>query len=203
LRTLCPAVPGSFGRWSRPRRLRATSAPSTSSPASPATRIIVSIRTRGSRLRGNWFRRLVPRLWIRREPGFYLGLGSFCFRDPYWNRGRSGLGGIVIGRLKRGLRRLDLAGFRILFGALETIAHPLAHVWFVTQRDSTGNLRRREGTKAASLRWYDADVSGRWILAILFYGTPEARTLVLDFLKFRVASCDRAGESPAATHFNP
>ena len=46
---------------------------------------------------------------------------------------------IVIGGLKRGLCRLALTSFRILFGALETIAHPLAHLWFVTQLHIAGN----------------------------------------------------------------
>src|ERR1700690_1396461 len=65
-------------------------------------------------------------------------------------RGRS-LGGIVIGGLQRSLCGLALAGFSVLFGALETIAHPLAHVWFVTQLHLSGNRGRRKRTKAASL----------------------------------------------------
>ena len=52
--------------------------------------------------------------------------------------------GVVVGGLKRGLCRLVLTGFRILFGALKTIAHPLAHVWFVTQLHISGNPARRK-----------------------------------------------------------
>ncbi len=58
---------------------------------------------------------------------------------------------VVIGGLQWGLCGRSLAGFRILFGALATIAHPLAHLWFVTQLHITGNLRRLKRTKAASI----------------------------------------------------
>jgi hypothetical protein len=53
--------------------------------------------------------------------------------------------------LQWGLCGRSLAAFRILFGALDTIAHPLAHLWFVTQLHITGNLRRPKRTKAASI----------------------------------------------------
>ena len=67
-----------------------------------------------------------------------------CDRSSLWHIG------IVEGWLQWGLRRPGLASFCVLFGALKTIAHPLAHDWFVTQLHSAGNLRRQKRTKAAS-----------------------------------------------------
>src|SRR6185295_13499035 len=97
-----------------------------------AARVAISgraLRLRRARLRsfvlnGWWFRR---------------GRWNFCFGYTDWSRRRDGIRGIVVGGLKRGLGRLVLTGFRILFGALETIAHPLAHVRFVTQLHNAGN----------------------------------------------------------------
>jgi hypothetical protein len=89
---------------------------------------------------------------FRRElRGFRRGRWNVCFGYADWSRRCDGFGGIVIGGLKRGLGRLALTGFRILFGALETIAHPLAHVRFVTQLHSAGNPAQGKRTKAASL----------------------------------------------------
>ncbi len=147
------AVPHFAARWHSFSSLRPASASSASSPAASAARVAAPIRTRGPRWHGASVVaiRLHIRLNIGRGTGFCLPLCGFWFVQYSWSRRGRGLRGIVICGLQRSLGGLALTGFRILFGALETIAHPLAHVWFVTQLHSAGNLRSRKRTKAASL----------------------------------------------------
>ena len=132
-----------LGDGCRFRTLRSAAASSASAPPSAAARVVIS--GRALRLRRARLRSFVLNGWR-----FRRGRWNFCFGYTDWSRRRDGIRGIVVGGLKRGLCRLVLTGFRILFGALETIAHPLAHVWFVTQLHSSGNPAHGKRTKAAS-----------------------------------------------------
>ena len=133
-----------LGGGCRSRSLRSAAASSASSPPPAAARVAISARA----LRLRWAR---LRSFVVNCGGFRRGRWNVCFGYTDWSRRRDGIRGIVIGGLKRGLGRLALTGFRILFGALETIAHPLAHVRFVTQLHSSGNPAQGKRTKAASL----------------------------------------------------
>ncbi len=135
-----------LGVWS------ASPAASASSPSPSPARVDVVASTRARRLDGCSFRILFPACrTLRRRLRFNFRFSGFAFDDSRRNHRPRPLAGIVIGRLKRGLCRLALARFRVLFWALETIAHPLAHVWFVTQLHISGNPARRKRTKPASL----------------------------------------------------
>src|ERR1700680_3242624 len=78
-----------------------------------------------SRRRFRRFFRRILSVGYRRHFGFRLI--RFC-----WRRGARG--GIKVGRLQRRGYRLTFA--RLWFFALETIAHPFAHLWLLTQPDT-------------------------------------------------------------------
>ena len=130
--------------------LGAASAASASSPSPPPARVDASTRAR--RFDGGRFRILFPASrTLRCRLRFNFRFSGFGFDYSRRSHRPRLLGGIVIGRLKRGPCRLGLARFQVLFGALEAIAHPLAHVWFVTQLHISGNPAGGKRTKAASL----------------------------------------------------
>ena len=102
---------------------------------------------RGSALPlGRWLGRRAPAAASSYRAALWRGpasiSGSAASGSANFGGAEGGSRGIVIGGLQRGLCRLALTGFRVLFGALETIAHPLAHVWFVTQLHIAGNQRQ-------------------------------------------------------------
>jgi hypothetical protein len=65
--------------------------------------------------------------------------GRFRFWLVQWGRSRA-RGGIKVSWLQRRGSRFTLA--RLRFFALETIAHPFAHVWLLTQRHTGGQWMR-------------------------------------------------------------
>src|SRR6476620_5047569 len=100
-----------------------------------------------------------------------LGFHYSGFGNDSWSCRCRSIGSVVIGGLKRSLCRLTLTRFFAFFGALKTIAHPLAHVWFVTQLHISGNPASWKRTKAASL--LDLHVWGG-------HSCPPLSTLICD-----------------------
>ena len=64
---------------------------------------------------------------------------SYDFRFiRLYRRNCARLIGIKIGRLQRSLRGFSFGCLWLFFSTLETIAHPLAHLWLVTQSPTRG-----------------------------------------------------------------
>ena len=198
---LRPSLRDAGSDWPGSCGLRSASASATSSPPPSAARISASGPGAAAvdAARAPAASSSTSGGEVRARARFNFRFGAFWFIYILEPPGR-GIRGIVIGGLQRGLCRLALTGFRVLFGALETIAHPLAHVWFVTQLHSAGNPSGGNVPKLPACAWcvWPRATSPAKCRKLLRLVQAEQGIPTVGFLESS-GSRDHAGEGARAT----